>query len=616
MAYRNSDVESSKHGAVFENEKTAVEAMMNALWFEAKHSMVETIHPPEDAYLYPVDIDTEEPGIVTSKTKKSEILRRKMPLPQIVYRRQTVEARPPPEVARAPKIDPTVTYEDACQSVAQTEAKRIKSEQGRARRDIKSEERSQARETLKEEKKQRLAQETKEEREERLLQQRQERAEKKRLKEEAREKGPEDADIPAEGKTTNQAAPAAAPMSEVVLHVQELLEMEADADVAHHAVVPPKKRDKKGNAKFFASPVPFDRHLTALEQSGLHKNLRLAVLKAKPSSHLQIIHGPPGTGKTRRMAEMILNHPTGRVLLCAPTNVGAANLYSRVIQYDHTASLLMPMSRIPPGTPVTSQDPSARIVCSTISGRAGPLLDREEFDVVMVDEAAQCMEAWMWCLLRPSVRTLVMVGDTAQLPATVSAEGARLQYGRSMMERLLQNGYPAELLSVQRRMHPEIVAFPNSAFYADQLSTEYAPADADVPPYLVINVDAECEASGTSYSNRAEVDACVALAKGLESSFARVVVISPYQAQTRELLAAGAKHVHTVDSFQGQEADAVVISVVRNREIGFWSDHRRLNVALTRAKHCLRVVGSCDRWTGHLQTLADDARRRGCTTGL
>ncbi len=601
VTYRNCDILPAKHGKSFVSEKEAVESMMNALWFEAKQSMSETVVAPTDAYLHPVDIDTDEPGIVTSKTKQSEILRRTVPLPRVVYRRrQKGPTDAPPQV----RVDPVVSYEDAVEGLAAREAKRIKTDQARARREIKSEERAYERELAKEQKKQQRAQETKEEREERLEEQRAQRAEKKRLKEEKAQQQREE--VPAATKKEE-------PTDRVLLHVQELLEMESDADVAHHAVLPPKKKAKKGNTNFFASPVPFDRHLSALEQSGLHKSLESSVLRAKASSHLQVIHGPPGTGKTKTLASMILNYPSYRILLCAPTNVGAANLYSRVIQYDNTASLLMPASRIPDGTPITSQDPAARIVCSTVSGRAGPLLDNEAFDVVMVDEAGQCMEAWLWCLLRPSVHTLIMVGDTEQLPATVSSDGLRLNFGRSMMERLIENDYPTEKLSVQRRMHPEIVAFPNANFYNGQLTTEYVPCDAPVsPPYLLLRVDGDCEMSGTSYFNREEVSACLTVVKELNEHFERVVVISPYQAQTRELLAAGIKYVHTVDSFQGQEADAVVISVVRNDDIGFWSDHRRLNVALTRAKHCLRIVGSCDRWTGHLQKLADDARARDC----
>ena len=148
----------------------------------------------------------------------------------------------------------------------------------------------------------------------------------------------------------------------------------------------------------------------------------------------------------------------------------------------------------------------------------------------------------------------------------MSAGGEACAHGRSMMERLTALEYPAELLTVQHRMHPEIVAFPNRVFYDGRLTTEYTAteytsADGAVRPYQVVNVDADCEPIGTSYVNRAEVSACARLCEELAATFEKVVVISPYQAQTRQLLAEGLHNVHTVDSFQGQEADAVVLSV-------------------------------------------------------
>ena len=116
---------------------------------------------------------------------------------------------------------------------------------------------------------------------------------------------------------------------------------------------------------------------------------------------------------------------------------------------------------------------------------------------------------------------------------------------------------------------------------------------------------------GTSYCNQSEIDCCMKLQHELSATLGRVVIISPYQAQTRALLASGAQNVHTIDSFQGQEADAVIVSVVRHEEdLGFWSDYRRLNVALTRARHCLRVVGASRLWTGLLGKLAKDAKTR------
>ena len=83
------------------------------------------------------------------------------------------------------------------------------------------------------------------------------------------------------------------------------------------------------------------------------------------------------------------------------------------------------------------------------------------------------------------------------------------------------------------------------------------------------------------------------------------------EAAERELLGLGIVNVHTIDSYQGQEADAVILSMVRREDIGFWQDARRLNVALTRAKHCLRIVGATQAWTGILNELKDDAEERG-----
>lgn len=619
VAYRNADVAANVVPESFQSEDDAVQAMMNALWFEAHHSMSEHISAPDDTYLHPVDIDTDEPGIVASKSKQTEILRRKAPLPRVVYEKCKRER---PRV----QVDAPRTVSEATADADARLLKSAKAEQTRARRELRAEERSVAKIEEKKEKKRQRENESKEERSERLAEARAKREERK--KEKARdsptkqtdessraiEDDQTDCDVAGINDASNingEANSAAKPNADVLLHVQELLEMESEADVAHHRLLPTRVRARDKKARFFQSPVPHDRHLCALEQSGLHKSIRNAVLSAKASSALTIIHGPPGTGKTRRLASMLSELPTGRVFACAPTNVGAANLYARLLDYDASASLLMPQSRIPVGTPVTSQNPQARVVCSTMSGRAGPLLDAESFDTVIIDEAGQCMEAWVWCLLRPEVHRVIMVGDTQQLPALVSSDGEVLKHGRSMMERLLKLGYEAEFLGVQRRMHPDIVAFPNRRFYDGRLETEYTGcASQTVPPYQLLDVDGVCEEVGTSFVNRAEIDACLRLSKQLDQVFDRVVIICPYQAQTRELIAAGAKNVHTVDSFQGQEADAIVLSMVRHDEIGFWNDARRLNVALTRAKHCLRVVGACSKWTGLLAELATDARKR------
>ena len=96
-----------------------------------------------------------------------------------------------------------------------------------------------------------------------------------------------------------------------------------------------------------------------------------------------------------------------------------------------------------------------------------------------------------------------------------------------------------------------------------------------------------------------------------------VVIISPYQGQARQLLSLGSDiEIHTVDSFQGREADIVILTMVRTDSCGFWSDPRRMCVALTRAKHSLIIVGSCDEWSETLKDLYTDAESRNLVTKI
>lgn len=632
IAYHSADVEPKPLPARFDTVDEAVASFMNCLWVEANDSLREPIVAPPEAYLHPVDIGTDEPGIVTSKAAKTnEVHRRKAPFPKVLYEKRSRKA------PIAYKTSPPKSLEAARAEAAKLAVARVEENTKRAAKDIKAERRSLDALERREAKKLQRENETKEERQERLEEQRLKREERKRQKEmeklaeEARsaeapseaasaEEAPASADdqAPADEPPTDGAqTPAAeeAATGAIAVGVEELLEHEAEGCVDAQAVLPQRvtaKVNKK--TKFYASPVPFDRHMGALEEVGLSDELGAAVLSARPSPNLQIVEGPPGTGKTWYLAHKVLTRfADARILACAPTNVGAANLYTRILEVDPSAALLLPPSRVPPDTPITNQSPHARIVCSTISGRAGSLLDAEEFDVIIVDEAAQCMEAWMWALLRPRVKHLIMAGDRHQLPALVSEHGQAARHDRSMMERLLDAGYASTFLSEQRRMHPEIVAFPNAAFYDGKLRTSYVshPDTADVAPFQVVGVEGECVARGTSYLNEVEAQAVFSIATALKERFARVVIISPYQAQTRALLAMGFDNVHTVDSFQGQEADAVVLSVVRERDVGFWNDYRRLNVAMTRAKHCLRVVGHASKWTGLLARVRTDAETRG-----
>lgn len=588
--------------------------MMNVVWFEAKQGMTQVMtEPPADPYLHTVDIDTDEPGIISSKGK-SDILRRKVPVPKVIYRhRQPMKLYDALDDV-APPVPPEKALADA---EKQVKKHKMRAER-QATRELKSEHASIDKINRREEQKRKRLEETPEERQERLAEMREKRAQNKKNKDAER--------ASAKSTTAEEAVPkesveeqvpetpsdgANSKLQNVSLSVQELLEAEATADQAMHGLLPQRIKARTRKTKFYCSPVPYDRHLAALEAAWPAQHVKDAFFELIPDDRIQVVQGPPGTGKTTALLQCIDKFPSQRILICATTNVGIANIYTRLVQLGHMCSLLMPQSRIPPGTPIVSQDPSNRIICSTISGRAGPILDAEKFDVVLVDEAAQCMEACFWGLIRPEVEHIVMVGDTAQLPALVSEKGQSLGYNRSLMQRLVEGNYPFTMLQTQRRMHPEIVAYPNQMFYEGRLQTEYAPTDLAIDPYMLYDVDGKCVEIGTSFVNEIEAEYCVKKALLLKEQTEDVVILCPYQAQARQILSLGASvTVHTIDSFQGREADVVILSMVRTQGCGFWTDPRRMCVALTRAKHGMYIVGSCKQWAGPLQALYADAKTR------
>jgi superfamily I DNA and/or RNA helicase len=148
-------------------------------------------------------------------------------------------------------------------------------------------------------------------------------------------------------------------------------------------------------------------------------------------------------------------------------------------------------------------------------------------------------------------------------------------------------------LTVQNRMAPEILAFPNKTFYDNALTTgHHAPEHGKV---IVIDVvDGAEEAVGTSFRNRAEAKAIGDWVRENKNE-GTLAIIAPYQAQCKALLAQGTNvEIHTVDSFQGREADTVVLSITRDgsQGFGFWNDSRRVTVALTRARSTLVLAVS------------------------
>ena len=586
-----------------------IQNMMDIVWIEAKNCLSKSIEAPADPYLHTVDIDSSEPGIVSSKNKL-EYYRRKMPLPSVTY-----EHRMPTPLNYEFKVSPDVSQDKALLDAHKKESKNLMKMQRKALKDIESDQRAEEKITEREEAKRKRKEETPEERNERLEAAREKRRKKKeeaelfsgvaspqiqenlnnRVEEEKEQETKKD--ILQEG---------------IEVSVQELLEAEATDD-KNNNILPTRLKARNRKTKFFASPVPFDRHLAALQAAWPSEEIYSAIVNIKESENVKIIQGPPGTGKTTKLLDSLQYFDDFRILLCANTNVGAANLYSRVVKLGYDAAILLPLSKIPPGTPILSQDPCKRIIASTIAGRSGPVLDNQKFDVIFLDEAAQCIEPWLWGLLRKEVKYLSMTGDIHQLPALVSDIGQKMSYDRSAMQRLIENNYPYTSLKIQRRMHPEIVQFPNYAFYDNELETEYKKTsdNSDILPYEIIHVDSQCENSGTSFSNIEEAKICIKEAESLSKLYNDVVIITPYQAQCRYILSCGTNiPIHTVDSFQGREANVVILSIVRTGEAGFWEDDRRLVVALTRARHVMRIVGNTSSWKGKLSMLYENGKER------
>ena len=362
--------------------------------------------------------------------------------------------------------------------------------------------------------------------------------------------------------------------------------------------------------EIFASPVAHNRHLGALSYVNPHPDLLNTVLNGSPpqkKNTFRMFLGPPGTGKTYRLIlelkQLLQKNTHTRFYVCAASNVGTCNLYQRAKSLGVSGSLIMKKEKIASGTyqnasELKSWTPESRVVFATVSSRSSFLLKDQEFQTVLLDEAAQLQEAHFWGLLRPEVNQIYMAGDTNQLPAVVSELGQGLNHGRSIMERLTNLGLPAELLDTQRRMHPHIVAFPNKEFYQGELKTLYKEVKQPVAAFEIIDVKGKEERIGTSYQNKKEVLKIKDAIKELKKNYSNIVVISPYSAQC-QLLKKEIPNVdvHTVDSFQGKEADVIILTTVRvGSSVGFWSDYRRLNVALTRAKHVLRVVGNVATW--------------------
>ena len=274
----------------------------------------------------------------------------------------------------------------------------------------------------------------------------------------------------------------------------------------------------------------------------------------------------------------------------------------------------------------------AHVIASTLVSSNHRLLNGRRFGTLFIDEAAQTLEAACWIAIRKADR-VVLAGDHCQLPPTIKCyEAARGGLERTLMEKVVSNK-PAvvSLLKVQYRMHEEIMKFPSQWFYNGEL--EAAPEvryrgilDWDTPIHWIdtSEMDFKEEFVGETFGriNKAEADLLLSELKIyinriggnriLEEKI-DIGIISPYKAQVQYLrskIKADASlkpyrslfTVNTVDGFQGQERDVIFISLVRTNEegqIGFLNDLRRMNVAITRARMKLVILGEAETLKHH-----------------
>ncbi|KAG2010053.1 RNA helicase [Coprinopsis cinerea AmutBmut pab1-1] len=266
----------------------------------------------------------------------------------------------------------------------------------------------------------------------------------------------------------------------------------------------------------------------------------------------------------------------------------------------------------------------ADVICSTLSGSGHEALLDQTFEMVIIDEAAQAVELSSLIPLKYESKRCIMVGDPQQLPPTViSQQAASKKYDQSLFQRFFKKSPKAvHLLSIQYRMHPEISRFPSKAFYNDRIQDGPNMKELTARPwhaepllgiYKIFNVNGNAEEGPqNSLKNRAEVEVATALYRRLSTQFRefglerKIGIVSPYRAQIKELersfFQAFGQSVldeidfNTVDGFQGQEKDIIILSCVRGgpgvKSIGFMADVRRLNVAITRAKSALFILGN------------------------
>ncbi|XP_069151060.1 uncharacterized protein [Solanum lycopersicum] len=434
-------------------------------------------------------------------------------------------------------------------------------------------------------------------------------------------------------------------------------------------------------------PKKADLGCPALGQGVVHRLKKDAISKALSSKDVFLLHGPPGTGKTTTVVEIILQEVKrgSKILACAASNIAVDNIVERLVPHrvklvrlGHPARMLPQVldnaldaqvlrgdnsslandirkemkalngkllkakdrnvkkdirrelkslsreERKRQQLAVTDVIKNADVVLTTLTGVLTKKLDGLSFDVVVIDEAAQALEIACWIALLKGSRC-ILSGDHLQLPPTIqSVEAEKKGLGKTLFERLadLYGDEIMSMLTVQYRMHEQIMNWSSGELYENKIE-----AHSSVASHMLYHLEDVKESPSTekalllidtagcdmeekrdeedSTLNEGEAEVAISHAKRLVESGVRasdIGLITPYAAQVVFLKTLKSNvdelkemEISTVDGFQGREKEAIIISMVRSnskKEVGFLSDRRRMNVAVTRARRQCCLV--CD----------------------
>ncbi|OAA43187.1 DNA-binding protein SMUBP-2 [Metarhizium rileyi] len=472
-----------------------------------------------------------------------------------------------------------------------------------------------------------------------------------------------------------------------------------------------------------SSPSPLPQDLSKDARLGniewvdpwLNDSQKDAIRFALASREIALIHGPPGTGKTHTLIELILQmvQRKQRILVCGPSNIAVDNIVERlsphkvpILRLGHPARLLpsvlnhsldvltntseagaivkdvraemdakqASIKKTKSGKErrqiyadlkelrkeyrererkcVSNLVSGSKVVLATLHGAGGFQLRNEEFDVVIIDEASQALEAQCWVPLL-SAKKAVCAGDHLQLPPTIKSLNSKtmpkakdgkspivkgMSLETTLFDRLLALHGPSikRMLTTQYRMHESIMRFPSDELYESKLvaadavkarllkDMEYGVQDNEDTNEPLIFIDTQ----GGDFPEKNEEDDKDDPKKGkgslhsesksneMEAALVQqhieqlvdagvrpgdIAVVTPYNAQLGVLAPLKEKfpgiELGSVDGFQGREKEAVIVSLVRSNpegEVGFLGEKRRLNVAMTRPKRSLTVIGDSE----------------------